>query len=781
MKKENGVLLEVTNKDLDLLKNEPDKFWENVTIIGEYAFWDCSEPLIVEIPSHVEIGTKAFYGVGNLEKIVINEGIKCIGEDAFSNCSSLKEIVLPSSIEVIESDAFKDCDSLERVVLNKGLRKIGSFAFGNCYSLKEIEIPDSVDSIEEYAFSNNENLEKIILSKNITNIGDRCFSDCKIREIELHDNIKQIGEEAFYGCDSLEKVKLGKGVEYIGWQAFLTCKNLQKIEIFQNNCKIKELFLDYNKFYGICVNSDGYTAVVKNNNEDTDKTIISYPIKNIIDAFPGIETETYKLNLNDFITDKKRITDLIKKAHYFNKLGISIPIRMFNTYEDFKKVTSKEYKKLATLLSQIDGNKSSVNMIEFYKLANNMGLLEDNDISIQVNGKKVPVSDVAYTALQGAFKKGYLNIDDMHSRFHSMKFDEYNEEFLKFMANKTNLGDLKEADNEQNGLTTKIYKWFQERKKGNLEAGVSEENRYKIITYETTETGIDKIKWKSPTVSLFKKEFAEQKFTNISEDSKDIAEYLSSFNLYGQKHFEKAVQIDRERKRLRVKDHITEDVVKEDLIESLEDYKKRTEKLKEEIIKETKEASEKQIDTASMIFTYEMLAKSDRANFAMGFLTDSCATLYGAGAGAQRAMIIHPDMQPLVIRDIRGNIVCFGIVYVNRKEGYAVVNNFEVNKKYMGNDAVRKEIYTKALQGIDAFVKQYNKENEENPITIVTCGKTPNWDAINDFIEKHSWTSFLKVPDFNEFKYVGSGEWRGDWFYNQRVIWKSPKNEIKRG
>lgn len=38
-----GVLVYVDSKDLDLLKLNPDKFWEGVTKIGEYAFWDCKK------------------------------------------------------------------------------------------------------------------------------------------------------------------------------------------------------------------------------------------------------------------------------------------------------------------------------------------------------------------------------------------------------------------------------------------------------------------------------------------------------------------------------------------------------------------------------------------------------------------------------------------------------------------------------------------------------------------------------------------------------------------
>lgn len=39
MEKKDGVLTDVTEDDLELLKSNPKEFWKGVTKIGEYAFW----------------------------------------------------------------------------------------------------------------------------------------------------------------------------------------------------------------------------------------------------------------------------------------------------------------------------------------------------------------------------------------------------------------------------------------------------------------------------------------------------------------------------------------------------------------------------------------------------------------------------------------------------------------------------------------------------------------------------------------------------------------------
>ena len=48
----------------------------------------------------------------------------------------------PSAIEV-RNEAFKDCNKLQEVVLNDGLRDIGESAFQSCSALQRITIPST--------------------------------------------------------------------------------------------------------------------------------------------------------------------------------------------------------------------------------------------------------------------------------------------------------------------------------------------------------------------------------------------------------------------------------------------------------------------------------------------------------------------------------------------------------------------------------------------------------------------------------------------------------------
>ena len=63
------------------------------------------------------IGKKEFWRDGTLRSFTIPEGTRLIGDWAFYGCSELIEIKIPTSIEFIGKDAFAGCDKLKRACL----------------------------------------------------------------------------------------------------------------------------------------------------------------------------------------------------------------------------------------------------------------------------------------------------------------------------------------------------------------------------------------------------------------------------------------------------------------------------------------------------------------------------------------------------------------------------------------------------------------------------------------------------------------------------------------
>ena len=79
----------------------------------------------------VEIGTKAFYAMENLEEVVLPEGLIYIGADAFHNCKKLSAITLPQSLTKIGRSAFLGCrcsNEYKQFVIPENVVEIAPFA-----------------------------------------------------------------------------------------------------------------------------------------------------------------------------------------------------------------------------------------------------------------------------------------------------------------------------------------------------------------------------------------------------------------------------------------------------------------------------------------------------------------------------------------------------------------------------------------------------------------------------------------------------------------------------
>lgn len=177
MKKESGILEDVQEEDLELLKSNPEKFWEGVTEIGKYAFLGqkCKNLTEITIPGSVKrIGESAFGG-SYVTKVTILEGTQFIGRFAFPK--SLSKITIPNSVTKIKSYAFCET-SLTKLTLPKGITEIPAYLCKDCVKLTKVSIPTSVTKIENLVFENCHQLQEITIPKSVTEIGYGVFNDC---------------------------------------------------------------------------------------------------------------------------------------------------------------------------------------------------------------------------------------------------------------------------------------------------------------------------------------------------------------------------------------------------------------------------------------------------------------------------------------------------------------------------------------------------------------------------------------------------------------------------
>ena len=171
----------------------------------------------------------------SVKKVVIEDDVTSIGDYAFWNCSNLTSITIPDSVTIIGNSAFNACSSLTSLTIPNSVTSIGEGAFYACSSLTSITIPNSVTSIGEGAFYACSSLTSITIPDSVTRIGDYAFKNCSnLTSITIPDSVTSIGNSAFYGCSGLTSITIPDSVTSIGYDVFKNCSNLTTISL---SCK----------------------------------------------------------------------------------------------------------------------------------------------------------------------------------------------------------------------------------------------------------------------------------------------------------------------------------------------------------------------------------------------------------------------------------------------------------------------------------------------------------------------------------------------------------------
>lgn len=190
---------------------------EGVRTIGDYAFHQMSKIKTVTNPSTLEkIGTFAFHSCYNLESINLPNGLTHIGRNTtghgpFYGCHSLKTLYIPASVTMINKDAFLRCHSLTSIIVDPANTKYDSR--NNCNAIIETAtnkllygcsisvIPDGVVTVSDFAFEYQHNLKSIRISNTVTSFGTMVFKECEnLKDIyvEWTENIPNYQLTAWY-------------------------------------------------------------------------------------------------------------------------------------------------------------------------------------------------------------------------------------------------------------------------------------------------------------------------------------------------------------------------------------------------------------------------------------------------------------------------------------------------------------------------------------------------------------------------------------------------------
>ena len=206
-----------------------------VTMIGEYAFKNCTSLKSIVIPETVtSLGEGAFYGCENLASITIPESVEEIGTYAFTLTKKLAKFEGKYASEdgrtlvkdnAIFAYAWASGDSY---TIPEGVTSIADYAFYACNGIKRISISAYVTSIGNYAFYECDGLTEAYIDSSV--IGSSAFRACDyLKDLTLGDNVTEIGNLAFFSCDAITEVTIPETVTKIGGEAFSFCNGLKEV------------------------------------------------------------------------------------------------------------------------------------------------------------------------------------------------------------------------------------------------------------------------------------------------------------------------------------------------------------------------------------------------------------------------------------------------------------------------------------------------------------------------------------------------------------------------
>ena len=126
---------------------------DNITVIPQFAFKECTNLKKVTIGGAVQNIMAGAFADSGIEEIVIPDSVKEIGEywlAEWSDGATFRYFGYSTS----SGNVFLNCQNLKRVVIGNGVENIPAYMFADCTSLEEITIGENVRFVDNRAFYN---------------------------------------------------------------------------------------------------------------------------------------------------------------------------------------------------------------------------------------------------------------------------------------------------------------------------------------------------------------------------------------------------------------------------------------------------------------------------------------------------------------------------------------------------------------------------------------------------------------------------------------------------
>lgn len=165
----------------------------------------------------------------NLEIIIIEEGVKTIGDNAFCRCQNIISITIPNSVTYIGNKAFEGCWALKSITIPEGVTELNRETFSNCISITSITLPNSLTSIGTNAFAGCTNLTYIDIPNSVSSLGSYVFVSTNLTSIKIPNSMTNISYNALGGMNKLTTITIPSSVKSIEENAFADCYRLSTI------------------------------------------------------------------------------------------------------------------------------------------------------------------------------------------------------------------------------------------------------------------------------------------------------------------------------------------------------------------------------------------------------------------------------------------------------------------------------------------------------------------------------------------------------------------------
>jgi hypothetical protein len=82
--------------------------------------------------------------------LTIPEGVIAIPNKFFENDDRIKKLICPSTLKEFEYNVFSGCKNLQEIVFNEGLKCIGAGTFADCNAITKVNVPSTLTVVEPY-------------------------------------------------------------------------------------------------------------------------------------------------------------------------------------------------------------------------------------------------------------------------------------------------------------------------------------------------------------------------------------------------------------------------------------------------------------------------------------------------------------------------------------------------------------------------------------------------------------------------------------------------------